>query len=407
MFRPEALAARRERLHGEVQIIVPVGWQVIGYGLLATLAIAAAFLAVGSYARVETASGIIAPDRGSAIIVPTRTGVVAALHVREGSQVTAGTPLADIRSEESLTAGSTAPERVIAALGDQDAHLSAQSSLIMQGAAAERDRLSDQLRGMSAEITSLDQQLSGQRRLVEVAADELAQLRGVVEKGFVSRRDLQRREEVLLTRRQQLAALEQQRAGASSSLAQARRSFAQVRAQAEAQAASVASNRASVAQRLAEADAARGYALTAPIAGRVTAVTARVGQPALPQRPLMTIIPDHARLEAQLYVPTRAIGFLAPGQDVRLAIEAFPYQRFGTVTARIRDISDAAVARGDAGGQAEPVYLVTATIAQPWIAAFGRHHRLSPDMTLSARITTEKRSLFEWLFEPVLAMRQR
>ena len=162
-----------------------------------------------------------------------------------------------------------------------------------------------------------------------------------------------------------------------------------------------------LAQRLAEVEGARGYTLAAPIAGTVTALTARVGQTVTPSSKLMIIVPHGARLEAQLQVPSRAIGFVAPGQTVRLAIDAFPYARFGTVEGRIMHVSTAALGQVDAGGRPESVYLVTAAIDRPWIEAFGRRHRLTPDMTLTARIVTEKRTLFEWLFEPVLAVRNR
>lgn len=64
--------------------------------------------------------------------------------------------------------------------------------------------------------------------------------------------------------------------------------------------------------------------LRAPIAGRVTALTARVGQPPSPQSQLMAIAPIGAKLRAELAVPSAAISFVKPGQEVRLTIDAFP-----------------------------------------------------------------------------------
>jgi membrane fusion protein len=121
----------------------------------------------------------------------------------------------------------------------------------------------------------------------------------------------------------------------------------------------------------------------------------------------MSIIPANSRLRAELYVPTSAVGFVASGQIVRLAVDAFPYQRFGTVSARIIEVSGATTGKPDANGTATPVYLVTAEIEDPNVSAFGRAQPLLPGMTLSARIVTEKRSLIEWLFEPLLAIERR
>jgi multidrug efflux pump subunit AcrA (membrane-fusion protein) len=151
----------------------------------------------------------------------------------------------------------------------------------------------------------------------------------------------------------------------------------------------------------------QGAVLTAPYPGVVTAVTASPGQQAEPGQPLMVVVPDGAIPRAELYVPTRAAGFLAAGQEVRLAVDAFPYQQFGTRTARIAAISRVAVPRRMADGRSVPVYLVTADLDRPWFAAFGRRRALLPGMTLTARIVTERQSLAEWLFEPLFAARGR
>jgi membrane fusion protein len=46
-------------------------------------------------------------------------------------------------------------------------------------------------------------------------------------------------------------------------------------------------------------------------------------------------------------------------------------------------------------------------LARQSIDAFGREVALQPDMTLSADVILEKRSLLEWLFEPLFGVRGR
>jgi membrane fusion protein len=404
LFRQEVLERRADRLHGEVSINVPVSWQLIGFGLIAVLAVALVFLFTASYSRVETVAGAVVLDRGVAAIIPSRQGIVVALPAREGQRVRAGDRLAEIRSEEDAAAGRTAPSRIIEALEEQDQRLVSQTSLMMDAAGAERARLGAQMKGAEQEIASLDSQIASQRRLVEVAEREFRDAQGVAGNGFISRRDLESREAALIGRRQQLSQLEQARAAKTASLAEAQRAVAQAGATAEAQAAGVQSSRAQLAQRLAEVETSRGYTLTSPVDGTVTAMTARLGQPANAQQPLMVVMPSEAITRVELYVPTSAAGFLAPGQEVRLAIDAFPYQRFGTVKGRIAQISSVAIPQATAEGAAVPVYLVTVDLAEPTVRAFGRKQPLLPGMTLSARIVTEKRSLFEWLFEPLFAV---
>ncbi|HEX6374422.1 MAG TPA: HlyD family efflux transporter periplasmic adaptor subunit [Allosphingosinicella sp.] len=407
LFRKEVLEQRANRLHGDVHVAVPLSWQVVGYLLLAALVAAFIFLALASYARVEIASGTIVLDRGVAAVVATRPGVVTAVRVRETQRVEAGAPLVDIRAEENLATGGTAAARILDSLSQQDAELGRQSGQVMAAAAAERSQLAAQIAGLTAELGSLDQQLSVQRDLVASAAKEVELVQEIAKRGYIGRRDVLQREETLMTRRQQLAQLQQLRTAKGTSLAEAQRAIARIRAQAGVEAASLSATRSELVQRRVDAQAGRGYRLAAPVAGTVTALTARIGQTATPQQPLMLIIPDDAAVTAELYVPTSAAGFLEPGQEVRLAIDAFPFQRFGSVSGRIATISRSTIARTDEKGTATPVYLVTVTIDAPWVTAHGRRQKLVPGMTLSARIVTEKQSLLEWLFEPLFAVRGR
>lgn len=210
-----------------------------------------------------------------------------------------------------------------------------------------------------------------------------------------------------MSRRQGMAQLSQTLASRRAALSEAERSGAQVVAQARAQYAGLAANRAQVAQQAANTAGSRAYVLRASIAGRVTALSARVGQPVSPQAQLMSIVPKDATLQAELAVHSAAIGFVKPGQTVRLALDAFPYQRFGTVTGKITTVSASAVARAGPNGSTISVYPVIVALDRSSIVAFGRQEALVSGMTLAARIITEKQSLIEWLFEPLFAVQKR
>lgn len=408
LFRAEALRFRSDRLHGDVSLALPLSWQVIGYLLLGALIAAAAFLFLTSYTRAETVSGAIALDTGVATVVPSRGGVIAALRVREGQRVAQGAPLVRIRAEEDMVGGATASERRRQGLAEQDARLANQGASYQAAAVAERARALAQIDGLSTEIGFLDRQIVDQQQLLTTAINDLAIIQGVAKKGYVSRRDVEAREASVIQRRQQLAQLEQSRGAKRSELAETRRAITQSEASAQAQVASAQTARAALVQQLTEAELSQGYVLTAPVGGIVTALTGRIGQRASAEQPLLMIIPDNATPTAELQVPSAAAGFLAPGQEVRLAVDAFPYQRFGTIPGRIESISAAAAARPLPDGKGTGAfYLVTVRLTRPWMEAFGRRQPLQPGMSLSARIITERRTLVEWLFEPILAVGRR
>jgi membrane fusion protein len=160
-----------------------------------------------------------------------------------------------------------------------------------------------------------------------------------------------------------------------------------------------------VEQRIAEASGRRAYVVRAPIAGRVSALQATVGQPADPRRLQLSIVPEGGTLQAELFVPTRAVGFVRTGQEVRILYDAFSYQHFGTHRGRIVRVSQTILTPGDATGPvalAEPAYRVTATLERQTVDAQGEAMPLQPDMLLRADIILDRRPIMEWILGPLL-----
>jgi membrane fusion protein len=407
LFRKEVIEHRADRLHGEVNLATPIRWQVVGYLLLATLIIALIFMFSANYARVETVPGLIVPDKGIAIAVPTRPGIVSQLLVKEGQVVEQGAPLASITSGETLASGRTAPAQVAASLQIQDAQLLDQSSALASASLAEQSRMSVQITGLEQELRNIAEQIIVQQSLVDSAQKEFSSAQAVAERGFISRRDMLIREEQLATRRQQLSQLEQSRASKSAQLEDSRRAIGQTVSQARAQSANLRANRQELARQQVDISVAGGYVLTAPASGTATAITVKAGQTVGPTTPLLSIIPKGSKLRAELPIPATMIGFVRIGQEVKLSIDAFPYQQFGTIKARISLIPGAPVSMNNSKGNPTPVYIAIAQIDAPYIMAFGKEQPLLSGMTLSARITTRKQSLLEWLFEPLYAVRRR
>src|SRR5262245_25891261 len=127
-----------------------------------------------------------------------------------------------------------------------------------------------------------------------------------------------------------------------------------------------------------------------------------------PQRPQLEIVPEHARLQAELFVPARAIGFIEPGQSVRLLFDAFPYQHFGTYRGKVVRVSQTILMTSDTGGPIklnDPTYRVIASLERQDIDAHGKKIALQPDMLLRADIVLEWRSLMDWLLGPLRSVR--
>lgn len=407
MFRTEVLNKSPAKLPGEVNIAVPISWAAISCLFLGTLIVAILFLSFAKYARVETVTGTILPDKGVSNIYPSQPGVLTELVVSEGDRVETGDLLAMVRTEQDSGDRLSSGDQIEQAITQQDSNLALQIAATNAAAAAQRSQLSAQQAGYRAEIEQIRTQIGLQEDLVRKARKDLDRALEIAERGFVSGRDLQVREEALLSRQQGLSQLNQSLAARRAALLEAERSTAQIAAQARANEANLAVARAQVGQQAATAASARSYAIRAPIAGTVTALTVRAGQATGPQQPIMAILPAGAELQAELTAPSTAIGFIKVGQEVSLAIDAFPYHRFGTAQGDVITVAESALSQSNANGEMISVYPVRVKLDTDAITAFGRRERLVSGMTLSARIVTENQSLVEWLFEPLYAVQRR
>jgi membrane fusion protein len=113
-------------------------------------------------------------------------------------------------------------------------------------------------------------------------------------------------------------------------------------------------------------------------------------------------------LQAELFFPARAFGFISAGQQVRILYDAFPYQKFGAYRGSVTNVSHTILTGSETIGPItlkEPAYRVTVALDRPDIDAYGHKMPLQPDMLLKADVILEQRSLMKWLFDPVFSTR--
>jgi membrane fusion protein len=121
---------------------------------------------------------------------------------------------------------------------------------------------------------------------------------------------------------------------------------------------------------------------------------------------------------AQLYAPSSAVGFVRPQQAVNLRYQAFPYQKFGQQSGRVLQVSRTPLTPAELallnlptalsqGALSEPLYRITVGLDRQSVSAYGQEQALSPGMQLDADVLLERRSLIEWIFEPLLSLARR
>ncbi len=391
----------------DVRISMPVSWTMTVYVLTSTVGIAIAFLANAHFSRTETVQGEVALAEGIATVSPPRAGIFTQIFVEEGANVTKGAIMAVVRSEEDREESHTFSDDIQHAFTVQRLNIQRQLSEQSLIISSRLQQIDAQATGLKSEIASLTQQVDNQRSLVGSGDRDYRRAEALSERGFVSARDLDQRRESLLSRQQNMSQLEQLLASKKAGLLSLQRQTLQAKAEARSQIANLAAAQAQVEQQAASSASLRRYVLRAPINGKVVGLVARRGQLAKSETPILTIIPDNARVQAQLSVPSAAIGFVKPGQKVSLAIDSFPYQRFGTIKGTITHVAGAPTVSQNSTSQLRSNYLAIVELEHSYLYAYGKKERLLPGMTLSARIIAERQNIFKWLFEPIFAISNR
>ena len=113
-------------------------------------------------------------------------------------------------------------------------------------------------------------------------------------------------------------------------------------------------------------------------------------------------------MQAVVYIPTSAFGFIKEGQSTKLRYHAFPYEKFGIYQGQIVELSNSVIFTCKSsmpGIIQEPAYRVVVALAEQTVKAYGKDTPLRAGMTLDADIVVEERSLLRWLFDPVFSIK--
>lgn len=115
-----------------------------------------------------------------------------------------------------------------------------------------------------------------------------------------------------------------------------------------------------------------------------------------------TLVPLHVALEAEVSIDSADVGYIKLGDPVRLKLDAYPFQRHGTIDARVRTISEDAFRRETPSRTGMDAYYASRiTLDKVNLKNMLDGARLLPGMTLTAEIVVGKRSVISYLAWPL------
>ena len=414
LFRQEVIVERQSQWLGAV-LLVPR----ISHFLLASFALAVAAAIVGllfyaDYTRKERITGWLVPEQGLVQVFAPQPGVITQLNIKEDSEVQRGAPLMVMSTELQSKAFGATQEEVVRRLRSRRDSLATERELHEKLHRQKVDGLTQRITALEGELEHRRQELVVQRQRIQIAEAAIERLRPIRKRGLVVEQRWQQVEGEWFDQTVRLRTLVRDISAAERQRVSLKTQLKMLPLEKNTRLAEINRMIDTLEQELVEAESRRQIVLPAPQSGTVTAVQVEQGSSVKAALPLLSIIPSGSELEAQLFIPSRAIGFIRPGQPVLLRYRAFPFQKFGHYEGTVSNVSRSSVTPGELSpalsgitnvdGAGEPIYLVKVALARQTANAYGKAVPLQPGMQLEADVLIETRRLIEWVLDPLYTL---
>ncbi|HEL7752325.1 TPA: HlyD family efflux transporter periplasmic adaptor subunit [Stenotrophomonas maltophilia] len=405
LFRREVLQGKRAGWLGPISITQPIRLWVFAIVASSTALVVVLLLTFGTYTHRSHVGGQLVPVNGIAQVMAPANGFMSEVRSAEGEHVEAGevvavltVPRATTTDGDTLAAMESRFERRTSGLG------AVQTAKKMR-LSAQQKGLRRQLSNAQRELAQFDAEVLTRRDQIRIAEETLERLRLLEEDRYVSLLQIKQQESAALTQKGEMQALQRQAIATRRMIEQIIQALNELPGEHEAAEATFQQDLALLEQERVENIARGRLAIVAPVSGIVASQQIKAGQAVQSGQPIMSVLPGDGHLEAELLVPSRAVGFIEPDDKVLLRYQAYPYQKFGHHEGRVSRISRSTLGATQNGGATEPMYRITVVLASQTVSAYGKPESLKPGMLVDADVLGETRSFFEWALEPIYSIK--
>ena len=316
LFRKQAVEKQQDRLLGDVLVIPPLSYSLITVILILFVAAAVVLLVNGTYARKETVQGFLVPDTGVLKVYASRTGIARQLFVQEGDAVVEGQPLVLINGDQILANGDHLETLMLDEFLAQQATLTKQLNRLPEVYANKSNELDRRITAAQGDLIHLTKQQSLTQQLLDLATKQLKNIQQLSQQGLATQNDTDAHQEKVLALKVQLQTLARNKDTTVTEIATLQLQTSTLGFEQMDREDQLRSSLSAIAQNIAQLHGQRAYILKANSAGVVSNLQISGGQEAATNVPLLTITPMGSELEAELLVPTRAIGFVEDRKSV-------------------------------------------------------------------------------------------
>jgi HlyD family secretion protein len=419
-FLPDADEIERRPIHGGIPLTL--------YFLLSLIIIAVLWSSLSEIDKVVNARGRLVTPLPNIVVQPFETALIKSLPVRMGQIVHKGQVLATL-DPTFVVADLTQIQDRLNSLDAQVRRLEAeQEGREFQARNNSDDLLQASLRrerqaNYHARLLSLDESVGRLKAAITTNEREITSLEFWVK----SLREIEAMNEDLFARqfqtRQSVLESRERRLGVERDLVVARNHDTELKrdlAAAEADRSAfikewrqkvleelveIRRERDSVAEQVQKAEMRnRMISLTSPEDAVILEIAKlSPGSIVREAEPLFTLVPLNVPLEAEVQVDSVDIAHVKVGDPVRIKIDAFPFQKHGTLSAKLTKLSqDSFTRQATTGEAAGSYYLGRIEFENMEFRNLKEPARLLPGMTLTAEIVVGHRSVISYFLYPMI-----
>jgi membrane fusion protein len=401
LIRQEALTARRKEDLGRVDLTaMRLDWAILGL-LFALIIVMVTFGVLAHHHRRVQASGVLVSSLGLVDVITPTAGTVERLEVSPGQRVSEGallgTVFVDVKSSSDVPVGSA----VHALLLKQRDNRQLELAQVDAHAKSREVSIEDRLRFAQRQRAAIDAQRSVLKASLSEAHSFLVKAETAA-RGALSEAQLRSFRADVAQYKLKLSELDLRDIELLQQQTQTRAELSALEFETEQSKRASQREITELDQSLARNVATQRIELRAERAGVVGETLVDLGQSLRAGQSVLQIIPDGSELEAELWLPSEAMGSDMTGASVNLRFHAFPFRTFGLQQGRIKSIGKTAVAadkRSLSSSTNQSRFRVRVTLAnQQLLATDGSQRQLLLGMEFDADLLLEKRPIYQFFW---------
>lgn len=435
-FDAKTLKFAPQLLHIQDAHPSPMPRMVLGL-IFFLIAIMLVWAVVGKLDVVAVAEGKLIPATYLKIVQPSEAGIVKDIRVTEGETVKAGQVLVEMDSHTAEADSTTIRDalqyhaltlrRIEAELSgfpfrrqqNDDLQLFDKvNAAYLANVRAYQDNLASELASKRKAQSDLAASQEVQRKLEQTLPSYKAQEASYEElgkEGFAGQLMVDEKRRFRIETEQDLEAQKFNAQSIRDSMAQSDQRLAQIRSdyrqKLEAEKVATYTEEQKLKQDWAKQSHKNSLLqLKAPQAGIIKDLATHTpGTVVSPGTVLMTLVPIHETLNAEVWVKNEDAGFVHEGQVVKLKLTAYPFQKYGMIDGIVQQVSADATEQNQQRNNTpeEPKTLLPAsyktmiTLTQQQLQLDNKKLELTPGMQVSAEIKLADQTVMEYLLSPI------